>query len=650
MPATATAVRHPLEPLAADEVQSAVEILKQAGRVTPTTRFVSVGLKEPAKALVQAFAGDPVAPREAFVVLFDNALNACYEATLSLTDRTLVNWLHVPGAQPTMTIDEQVECEQAVLNSPEFKARLKAHTGVEDTRLVMVDIWSAGNYGEPEESSQRLARPLCFVRADPTDNGYVRPIEGLRPVVDLNTMQVVRVEEYGHWPLPSQPANYAADRLSQLRTDIKPLEIVQSDGPSFAVEGNQVSWQKWRFVIGFNAREGLTVHDLQYRDGEQYRSILYRASLTEMVVPYGDPNPTQRRKNAFDVGEYGMGMCANSLEVGCDCVGVIRYFDAHLTDSRGGPLTVKNAICLHEEDYGILWKHTDRRLPDSPQVRRSRRLVISSVSTVENYEYGFFWYLYQDGTIQFEVKLTGILSLGAARPGESPPHGNLVAPQVYAPNHQHFFNMRLDFDLDGSANSVYQVDIVADPIDAQNPFENAFRAQATLLGSELAARAQLNLETGRTWKVVNPSVLNAVGEPVGYKLLPGDNSFPFASPNAWWRKRAGFVDHHVWVTPYRPDEQYGAGNYPNQSRGGDGLKRWTAADRPIENTDVVLWYTMGATHIPRPEDYPVMPSMYIGFTLKPNGFFTENPANDVPPSVSHHGATHNGAVHSCSND
>jgi primary-amine oxidase len=631
----ATAVRHPLEPLGAGEVGNAIEILKKAGKVSPSTRFVSIGLKEPAKTLVHQVDAHDNAPREAFAVLFDNAANACYEATLSLTEEAVLAWVHVPGVQPTMTIDEQVECEQAVLNSPEFKEALRQHTGVADTSLVMVDIWSAGYYGDTEESTRRLARPLCFLRSDPTDNGYVRPIEGLRPVVDLNTMQVLRVEDYGRWQLPSHAANYAASRMTRSRTDIKPLEILQPDGPSFSVEGNQVNWQKWRFVVGFNAREGLTLHDLQYRDGERYRSILYRASLTEMVVPYGDPGPTQRRKNAFDVGEYGMGMCANSLELGCDCVGVIRYFDAHLCTSRGEPLTVKNAICLHEEDYGILWKHTDRRLPDAPEVRRSRRLVISSVSTVENYEYGFFWYLYQDGTIQFEVKLTGILSLGAAHAGESPPHGNLVAPHVYAPNHQHFFNMRLDFDLDGTHNSVYQVDVVPDPIDERNPFENAFRAQATLLPSEKKARGHLNLETARTWKVVNPSVRNAVGEPVGYKLLPGDNAFPFASPNAWWRKRAGFVDHHVWVTPYQPEEQYGAGNYPNQSHGGDGLKRWTEADRPIENTDIVVWYTMGHTHIPRPEDYPVMPTMYIGFTLKPNGFFAENPANDVPPSHAH---------------
>ncbi|GAC1467630.1 MAG: primary-amine oxidase [Isosphaeraceae bacterium] len=610
----------------------AVRLLRKNGKVTPTTRFVSVALKEPAKAEVHASARSCPAPREAFVVLFDNARNACYEATLSLTEETVLDWTHVPGVQPTMTIDEQVECEQAVLASPEFREALRRHTGVDDTSLVMVDIWSAGNYGEDEESRQRLARPLCFLRTDPTDNGYVRPIEGLRPVVDLNAMKVLRVEEYGRWPLPRTEANYAAHRMRAFRDDIKPLEIQQPDGPSFEVEGNQVRWQKWTFVIGFNAREGLTLHHLRYRDEGQDRSILYRASLTEMVVPYGDPGQTQRRKNAFDVGEYGMGMCANSLELGCDCLGLIRYFDAHLCDSRGEPLTIKNAICMHEEDYGILWKHTDRRLPDHPEVRRSRRLVVSSVSTVENYEYGFFWYLYQDGTIQFEIKLTGILSLGAFPNGETPRYGNLVAPELYAPNHQHFFNMRLDFDLDGLANTVQRVDVVSDPPGDQNPFENAFHAEATPLRTEKEALGHLNLQSARTWKIVNPNVRNSVGEPVGYRFLPGDNSFPFASPNAWWRKRAGFVDNHVWVTPYQPDEQYGAGRYPNQSRGGDGLKRWTEQNRPIENTDLVFWYTFGHTHIPRPEDYPVMPTAYIGFTLKPAGFFSQNPANDVPPS------------------
>lgn len=621
-----------LEPLTAEEIQLAVQILRTADKVTPTTRFVSVSLKEPGKEAVQHGSPDASVAREAFVVLFDNATNSCYESTLSLTQEQILTFRYIPGVQPTMTIDEQVECEKAVLSSAEFQAALKARYGITDTSLIMVDIWSAGYYGSEEERTRRLARPLCFLRSAPTDNGYARPIESLRPVVDLNTMQVLRVEEYGDWEIPSEASNYAAEHISTMRTNIKPLEIQQPEGASFQVEGHCVQWQKWSLGIGFNAREGLTLHNLCYQDGEKTRSVLYRASLTEMVVPYGDPAPTQQRKNAFDVGEYGMGACANSLELGCDCLGLIRYFDATLCTSRGEPYTIKNAICMHEEDYGILWKHTDRRLT-TPEVRRSRRLVISSVSTVENYEYGFFWYFYQDGTIQFEIKLTGILSLGALHPGETSRYGQLVAPQVYAPNHQHFFNMRLDFDLDGVANTVYQIDVLQDLPGPDNAFNNAFSAVPTPLKSEKQARANLNLETARTWKIVNPSVKNQVGEPVGYKLLPGDNSFPMAYADAWWRKRAGFVNHHVWVTPFSEAEKYGAGDYPNQSQGGEGLVQWTEQDRPIDNTDVVVWYTFGHTHIPRPEDYPVMPTAYIGFTLKPNGFFTANPALDVPPSA-----------------
>ena len=626
-------IRHPLEPLTAAEVQLAVTVLKDSGKITPTTRFVSVSLKEPAKEFVYRFRGNEAIVREAFAVLFDNARNACYEATVSLTERKLLSWKHIPDVQPTMTADEQVECEKAVLASPEFKAALKKQYGIDDTSLVMVDIWSAGNYGKEEERTRRLARPLCFLRSDPTDNGYAKPIEGLRPVVDLNEMRVLRVEEYGHWPLPPQQCNYSADRVKDVRQDIKPLEITQPAGPSFEVDGYQVRWQKWSFVIGFTGREGLTINHLCYNDSGKERPVLYRASLSEMVVPYGDPAEQQARKNAFDAGEYGLGYSANSLELGCDCLGLIKYFDGHLCTSRGEPLTIKNAVCMHEEDFGILWKHTDRRLPDKPEVRRSRRLVVSSIATVENYEYGFFWYLYQDGTIQFEVKLTGVLSLGALKPGETSKYGVLVAPQLYAPCHQHFFNVRLDLDIDGAANSVYQVDVVPGERSEQNPYGNAFFAKPTLLETEKQARANLNLETVRTWRIVNEAVKNAVGDPVAYKFFPGDNCVPFAWRDTWWRKRAGFVNYHVWVTPCRPEEKHAGGDYPNQSRGGDGLIKWTEQDRPIANTDVVLWYTFGHTHVPRPEDYPVMPATYIGFTLKPSGFFSLNPANDVPPSA-----------------
>jgi primary-amine oxidase len=626
---------HPLQPLNSSEVQSAVELLQTLPSFISTTRIISIMLQEPAKQLVYGWPDAGTPDREAVAVLFDNAANAASTATLNLTAGKVVKIEQAPaGVQPTLSMDEQVECEQAVLASEVFKAALKRHYGVTDPSLVMVDIWSAGNYGSEEDRTHRLTRPLCFLRSDPTDNGYARPLEGIRPVVDLNLMQVIRVEEYGKWPLPPTAGNYSVEKVAHHRTDIKSLTITQPGGPSFALDGNHISWQNWDFVIGFNAREGLTIHHVRYLDQGRKRPILYRGSLTEMVVPYGDPRPTQVRKNAFDVGEYGMGMCANSLQLGCDCLGYIQYLDANLCDSRGRELTITNAICIHEEDYGILWKHTDRRLPHAPEVRRSRRLVVSSISTVENYEYGFFWYFYQDGNIQFEIKLTGILSLGAVREGESPIHGAMIAPLLYAPNHQHFFNVRLDLSIDGMRNTVQQLDVIPDPPNESNPFENAFHLQATDLLTEKQAMANLSLETGRTWKIINPSVKNAVDNPVGYKFIPGDNAFPFASPNAWWRRRAGFVNNHVWVTPYREGEKYAAGDYPNQSEGGDGLPKWAAADRPIANEDIVFWYTFGHTHIPRPEDYPVMPAAYIGFLLKPNGFFNENPANDVPPSPS----------------
>jgi len=622
-------IHHPLEPLTPEELVMVVDSIKNYTKAK--LRFIAVALREPSKEKVKSFQEIDLTNREAFAVLFDNAKNECYEVIVAIGARLITKWERIPDVQPTMSSDEQMECEQAVLADPAFREALRKH-GVTDPSLVMVDIWSAGYYGEKEEASLRLARPLCFARTSATDNGYARPIEGLRPVVDLNTMKVIRIEDYGITPLPPNPGNYTPEFVNNFRKDLKPIEITQPEGPSFEVTGHEVSWQKWNLIIGFNAREGLTLHNISYLDKGERRSILYRASLSEMVVPYGDPTDTQKRKNAFDSGEYGMGACANSLELGCDCVGYIKYFDAFITDSKGGVVKIKNAICMHEEDFGVLWKHTDRRI-GVPEVRRSRRLVISSFSTVENYEYGFFWYFYQDGNIQLELKLTGILSLGTLPEKIKPKYGNLVAPQLYAPNHQHFFNVRLDFDIDGTSNSVYEVNIESEPSGKDNAYENAFYAKSVLLENELQAGNNLSLEKSRFWKIVNHDRKNHTGEPVGYKFMGGDNCIPFASPNAYWRKRAGFVNHHVWVTPFNENEKYGAGDFPNQSKGGDGLSQWTMANRNIKDTDIVFWYTMGHTHIPRPEDYPVMPTAYIGFLLKPAGFFDENPANDVPPST-----------------
>jgi primary-amine oxidase len=628
---------HPLDPLTADEVARAWSLVGPREGLGPRIRVISIALAEPTRAALREHADGRPIERAAFVVLIDRDASRTYEAVVSLDAGRVVSWEHVPGVQPAIVLDEFFECEAAVRADPGWQAAMRRR-GVTDFSLAMVDPWSAGNFGIKDEEGRRLSRTLTWVRRSSTDNGYARPVANLIATVDLGEMKVIAIEDYGVVPLPPEDANYAPE-VAGSRPDLRPIEIRQPEGPSFALDGHELSWQKWRMRLGFTPREGLVLHTISYRDQGRDRPILRRASVVDMVVPYGDPRPTYFHRNAFDVGEYGIGTLANSLVNGCDCLGDIRYLDAVVNDGRGGAVTLQNAICIHEEDYGILWKHFDWRTGYS-EVRRSRRLVVSFIATVGNYEYGFYWYFYQDGTIQLEVKLTGIISNGAVMPGETPPWGEVVAPQVYGPIHQHFFNVRLDTTIDGPLNSVYEINTVADPPGPENPHHNAFRAEATLLRSEAVAARTVDPLRGRFWKIVNPSVRNRLGQAVGYKLVPGENVLPFAGPEAAVTRRAGFMAKHLWVTRYDPREQYAAGDYPNQHPGGAGLPSYIEDDAPLDGAELVVWYTFGAHHVVRPEDWPVMPVTYIGFMLKPVGFFDKNPALDVPrpagPACGHH--------------
>jgi primary-amine oxidase len=380
--------------------------------------------------------------------------------------------------------------------------------------------------------------------------------------------------------------------------------------------------------------EGLVLHQVGYEDSGRRRPILHRASVAEMVVPYGSNHPSHQWKNAFDCGEWGLGRMVNSLELGCDCLGVIHYLGTDVVDERGNGRTQPNVICIHEEDYGILWKHQDLHA-FTTEVRRSRRLVVSSIHTVGNYEYGFYWYFYLDGTMQLEVKLTGIVQPQAVADGADPGNANLVAPNLAAPHHQHLFCLRLDMEVDGPRNTVVEVDVEAVPSGDDNPFHNGFRSVATPLTTESAARRDVDPARSRSWRIENPHVTNRVGRPVAYKLLPGPTPTIYARPESMVHRRATFADHNLWVTPHAEDERRAAGEFPNQSLGGDGLPAWTDADRGIEDTDLVVWHSFGVTHLVRPEDFPVMPVEYCGFHLIPFGFFDQNPALDVPPATGH---------------
>jgi primary-amine oxidase len=642
-----TAVTHPLEPLTADEVAAASTILKEARGLGPSSRFVFVTLHEPSKEQVTGWtSGDEPLPREAHIVLYERGARTTCEAVVSLTTGDVVSFTEVPGVQAPIMAEEFESCEEIVRSDPRWQEAMRRR-GVEDFSLAMVDPWASSWTGpEDDPARRRIARPLTWIRSAPGENGYARPIEGLIVLVDLDKGEVIEVQDHGVVPLPTEAGNweepwvFADDNVpgvSGYRDDVKPIEITQPDGPSFTVDGHAVSWQKWTLRIGFTPREGLVLHEVAYAG----RSIVYRASLAEMYVPYGDPAPTHRFKNVFDQGEYGVGWLANPLTLGCDCVGHIQYFDGVVNDNDGGAVVIPNAVCMHEEDAGIAWKHTDFRT-GAVQVRRRRRLVVSSIVTVGNYEYGYFWYLYTDGTIEYEVKLTGVISTGAVAPGETPKHGTLVAPGLYGPHHQHFFCVRLDMAVDGTANRVVEVDSQPSAPGPDNPHGNAWETVHTVLGSEGAAKRDTDPQRARFWKVESTEKTSVLGLPTAYALVPGQTVPPMYAKDAVYAKRAGFTEHQVWVTAYDPAERFAAGDYPNQHPGGQGLPTYGVDDRPLDGADVVVWYTFGTHHVVRPEDWPVMPVGQIGFMLKPSGFFDGNPALDTPPSAADGGHCHSG--------
>jgi primary-amine oxidase len=367
--------------------------------------------------------------------------------------------------------------------------------------------------------------------------------------------------------------------------------------------------------------------------------VAHRLSFAEMVVPYRDASPDHYRRTAFDIGEWGLGFMTTSLTLGCDCLGEITYLDAVVHDSRGEPLTIPNAICIHEEDSGVLWKHVDERA--GAEVRRARRLVISFHATVANYEYLVYWRFYQDGNIECEVRATGIMVTShTAAPGSRPANGTVVDQGIYAPFHQHFIVARLDLDVDGPDNTVYASESRPARPGDDDPYALGLTVASTPLRTESEGKQDYDWATQRGWKVVNDNVTNGLGTPVGYKLVPSAALPPLLDPASPAFQRARAIGHTLWVTPYREDERWPCGDFPVQAARDAGLPAWTEADRPIENTDVVLWYVFGIHHITRPEDWPVMPVDVVSFWLKPFGFFDRNPALDVPPSHHHEPGRH----------
>ncbi|MCJ1479732.1 hypothetical protein MMC13_008418 [Lambiella insularis] len=635
---------HPFDPLSTTEIENAVAIVRQEHG---SLYYNAITLHEPRKAMMLAWLADSAhvnrPHRVADIVAIEKG-GKVYDGLVDLKEEKILQWESNEGVQPLITMEDLQIVEHIVRVNPKVIEQCGI-LGIpkEDMHKVYCDPWTIG-FDERFGSKVRLQQALMYYRPHIDDSQYTYPLD-FTPIFNSDTQEIVHIDVPSiRRPVNQAPANnYHPDAIKAeggYRTDLKPIHITQPEGVSFKVDGRTVAWQNFKVHIGFNYREGIVLNNITYNDKGNERSLFYRLSLAEMVVPYGNPEHPHHRKHAFDLGEYGGGYMTNSLALGCDCKGTIYYMDAAFVNRAGASQTIKNAICVHEEDAGILFKHTDFR-DDSVIVTRGRKLLISQIFTAANYEYCVYWIFHQDGTIQLEIKLTGILNTYAINPGEDTKGwGTEVYPGVNAHNHQHLFCMRIDPNIDGPLNTVFQVDAKAgtDPVgSAENMYGNAFYAHRTKYSTAREAMADYDGSSSRTWDMANTNKINPYSHnPACYKLVSREvpSLLPKEGSLVW--KRAGFARHAVHVTRYQDDQLHPAGRHVPQTSGDPsrGLPEWIAAhaDENIANTDIVLWHTFGLVHFPSPEDYPIMPAEPMSVLLRPRNFFLKNPALDVPPS------------------
>ncbi|KAJ5092276.1 hypothetical protein NUU61_007146 [Penicillium alfredii] len=654
---------HPLDPLAPREIAQAASIVRAAfpGQ-SPNFRFIT--LKEPAKYDLVPFLErehlkqPPLTrpPRTAHVQVVirgDSASNELIELLVDLNRGVVSKKEHLPGKHSFIDSAYMKAVEKSCMADSRVQAeieKLKLPLGA----VVVVESWAYATDGM-NEMSERTTMIQCWFYMRLVDhadaNYYAYPLDLCAEVSEQ--LQVTKIyhlpsskdertrsnaQPYDQRKVHSTTASeYHPDLRPPPRTTTKPYHVVQPEGPSFSAEGNLLTWEKWTIRVGFNYREGLTLHDVRY-DG---RSVFYRLSLAEMFVPYGDPRAPYPRKAAFDLGNDGAGINANNLQLGCDCLGLIKYFDGWHNTSSGEPLKLPNVVCCHEQDDGILWKHTNFRTQNAV-VTRSRILVLQTIITVSNYEYIFAFHFGQDASIHYEIRATGILSTCPINIEDKVPYGTVVAPGVLAPYHQHLFCIRIDPAIDGTANSLQVEESNAMPINnpsIYNPFGVGYTTNSSIITEE--SGLDLDFAKNRSFKIINEQKINPVtGTPVGFKLLPSYSQMLLAQPGSYHSKRSEFADHAIWVTRYDDEELFPAGRHTMQSLGGEGIrstiqrrKSDPESTSSVRNEDIVIWHTFGSTHNPRIEDWPVMPSEKMVVGLKPVNFFTGNPGLDVAVST-----------------
>ena len=640
--AATQAATHPLDPLSFKEYWRVLEVLQSVDKLDKQTRFSRLELRQPAKrAVLRWRPGDDI-PRNAYALVRQG--KKTYEAVVDLSAGKLVSWQELEDAQPNWLGEEFGKVVDKVLKHPDFVAGLEKR-GITDTLFLECAAVPPGYYGTDEQRGRRVGHVRCEdVRG--VRNTWMRGVEGLTAVVDMTEETVLRVVDEGATPVTKTEAEYHRETGDAVREIPGPIHISQPLGPGFEINGYQVAWQNWRFHVRPDQRAGMVLSLVRYveelgelserrGEGEAERSVLYEGHLSEIFVPYMDPSFAWYARNFIDSGEYSAGGLAEPLLPGKDCPQHAVYFDHVRPGGDGRPFTTPRIICLFEREIGDpAWRHWSGK----PESRAVRDLVVRSAMEIGNYDYLLDWVFRQDGSIRIAVGATGILEVKVAtaqsaddkRNDGADAYGHFLDRGVVGVNHDHYFNFRLDVDIDGTKNSFVADRLVTELLPEEHPRRSVWVKQALVAKREEEAKLNIDLLRPALWRVVSGAAKNHVGYPTSYQLMPGRNARTLLTEDDYPRRRVGFIDHHLWVTPHDEQERWAAGDHPTLSEPGMGLPSWTAANRKLRNKDIVLWHTVGMHHAPRSEDWPVMPVMWHSFDLVPFDFFNRNPAMDLP--------------------
>jgi primary-amine oxidase len=632
-----TAPLHPLDGLTTAEYWAAYDVLQQAGHAEPDSFFASVLLREPAKDFVLAWREGSAIPREADVVMLQKGKT--FEARVDLSARSLISWQELKDGQAPFLSNEILGSDEVIKKDLMVLEALRKR-GLTDLTTVHCSALPLSYAAVPEQDTQRIGFGSC-TQQHGLYHRWGRSIEGLTLQMDMVTKKILKVVDTEVVPVASGGVNY--EEISErARPGTTPIAISQPMGASFQIKNGEVSWQNWQFRFRIDQRIGPVINLVRFEDHGRMRSVMYEGSLSELYVPYMDPSNGWNNRVFIDAGEfYGTGGILKPLRSGLDCPANASYFDRLSADEHGAPKIISQVVCLFERTGNDpAWRHSENNVAYGAP---GRELVLRSAAVIGNYDYLMDWRFEQDGTIDVAVGATGVIETKASTQKNAAGHamdhsgmdmpmdyGQFVAENTIGVNHDHFFSYRLDMDVDGPDNS-FMADRMVQQLLPSDPMRTSIWAVKHMIAArEKDAIMDIHLETPSMWLFINPNVKGPLGYPTGYEIMPGATAKSLMSPGDLPQKLGAFSEHQFWVTPYDPTQRYAAGVYPTSSKATDGLAVWTQANRPIENTDLVGWYTLGFHHMPRAEDWPVMPTMWHHFQIRPFNFFAANPVLDLP--------------------